>query len=107
VCFLLSALCLLLAVAVRAPLTIALTALALGIQAAAVPVATTSWVGDRAKAEDRPYTWAAIGVWSNMGTGLAILLGQSLLARLGGWPPAFVAFAVCYVACAALATRLT
>jgi MFS family permease len=95
-----------LAVVVRAPLTVALTALALGIQAAAVPVATTAWVGDRAKAEDRPYTWAAIGLWSNVGTGLAILAGQSLLSKLGGWPPAFVAFALCYLACALLATRL-
>ncbi len=105
-CFILSAVCLTLAVVVHQPITIAIAALALGVQAAAVPVATTSWVGDRARAEDRPYTWAAIGVWSNMGTGLSILVGQSLVGGLGGWQPAFLAFAACYLVCAGLATRL-
>ncbi len=104
--FLASATALLLAVFVHHPAVFALCATMLGVQAAVVPVGLTSWVGDRAAAEDRPSTYAAIQLWSNVGTGLAILGGSRLLSVLGGWQGSFVCFAAIYLVCMVIASRL-
>lgn len=104
--FLCAVVALLLAAWLHHPAVFALCACALGVQAAVVPVGLMSWVGDRASAEHRPSTYAAVQVWSNMGTGLAILGGTQLLAALGGWQGGFLLFALIYLICTALATRL-
>lgn len=104
--FLTSAIALLLAALLHHPVLFALCAAALGVQAAVVPVGLMTWVGDRAAAADRPSTFAAVQLWANMGTGLAILGGHSLLALLGGWQGSFVFFAALFLACTALASRL-
>ena len=104
--FLASATSLLLAVFVHHPAVFALCATMLGVQAAVVPVGLTSWVGDRAAAEDRPSTYAAIQLWSNVGTGLAILGGSRLLSVLGGWQGSFTFFAAIYLVCMVIASRL-
>ena len=49
---------------------------------------------------------AAVNLWSNMGTGLALLGGPALLSGLGGWRGSFTFFAVTFLCCAALASRL-
>jgi hypothetical protein len=41
-----------------------------------------------------------------MGTGLALLGGPALLSGLGGWRSSFTFFAVIFLTCAALASRL-
>ena len=104
--FLASAGSLLLAAWLHQPGLLALCAAALGVQAAVVPVGLTTWVGDRAGAGDRPHTYAAVALWSNMGTGLAILGGHALLAVLGGWRGSFTFFAAIFLICALLASRL-
>ncbi len=104
--FLGSATALLLAVFVHHPVVFGLCAAMLGVQAAVVPVGLTSWVGDRAAAEDRPSTYAAIQLWSNVGTGLAILGGSRLLSVLGGWQGSFTFFAAIYLVCMLIASRL-
>jgi len=105
--FLASAIALLLAVLLRRPAIFAACAAMLGVQAAIVPVGLTSWVGDRVAVGDRPSTYAAIQLWSNVGTGLAILGGSTLLSVLGGWQESFVLFAAIFLVCTALASRLT
>jgi predicted MFS family arabinose efflux permease len=97
---------LLLAALAHHAVVLALCAVALGIQAAVVPVGLTAWVGSRAGAADRPATFAAIQLWSNMGTGLAIMGGGRLLSLLGGWQGTFGVFALIFALCAALAWRL-
>jgi MFS family permease len=97
---------LLLTALLQQPALLVLCALALGVQAAVVPVGLTTWVGDHARAENRPYTYAAVALWSNMGTGLAILGGPWLLAVLGGWRGIFGFFAAIFLICALLARRL-
>ncbi len=104
--FLASATALLLAVFVHHPVVFSLCAAMLGVQAAVVPVGLTSWVGDRAAAEDRPSTYAAIQLWSNVGTGLAILGGSRLLSVLGGWQGSFTFFAAIYLVCMVIASQL-
>lgn len=104
--FSVSAVCLALAAFSHVAALLAVCALALGVQAAVVPVALTSWVGDRATAEDRPYAYAAVSIWSNVGTGGAVLLGQSLIGLLGGWQATFGFFAIVFVVCALLTRRL-
>ena len=104
--FLASAGALLLAAWLHQPALLALCAAALGVQAAVVPVGLATWVGDRAGAADRPHTYAAVNLWSNMGTGLALLGGPALLSGLGGWRGSFTIFAVIFLTCAALASRL-
>jgi MFS family permease len=97
---------LLLTALLQQPALLVLCALALGVQAAVVPVGLTTWVGDHARAENRPYTYAAVALWSNMGTGLAILGGPWLLTVLGGWRGIFGFFAAIFLICALLARRL-
>jgi len=104
--FLASASSLLLAAGLHQPALLVVCAAALGVQAAVVPVGLTTWVGDRARTEDRPHTYAAVALWSNMGTGLAILGGHALVSVLGGWRGSLTFFAVIFLACAGLAARL-
>ena len=101
-----SAVALLLAAALQHPLVFLICAAVLGVQAAVVPVGLTAWVGHRAEAADRPSTFAAIQMWFNMGTGLAILGGPQMLSILGGWRGSFTFFAAIFLACTALASRL-
>jgi predicted MFS family arabinose efflux permease len=104
--FLITGAALLLADLVHHPAVLAMCAVALGIQAAIVPVGLTAWVGSKASAADRPSTFAAIQLWFNVGTGLAILGGGRLLSLLGGWQGSFIAFALIFAACATLASWL-
>lgn len=104
--FLTAAAALVLAALLHNAIVLALCAVALGVEAAVVPVGLMTWVGDHARAEDRPSTYAAVSLWSNMGTGLTILAGQSLLHILGGWQVAFAFFAALFLICAILARRL-
>jgi MFS family permease len=104
--FLASAGSLLLAAWLHQPALLVVCAAALGVQAAVVPVGLTTWVGDRARTEERPHTYAAVALWSNMGTGLAILGGPALVVVLGGWRGSLTFFAVIFLACAGLAGRL-
>lgn len=104
--FLASSISLLLAAVLQQPWLLAVCAVALGIHASIVPIGLATWVGDRAVAEDRPYTYAAVSLWSNVGTGLAILGGQSLLAALGGWQGTFALFGGLFLVCVLLTWRL-
>jgi predicted MFS family arabinose efflux permease len=104
--FLITGATLLLAALLHHPAVLAICAAALGIQAAIVPVGLTAWVGGKADAANRPASFAAIQLWFNVGTGLAILGGGRLLSLLGGWQGSFIAFALIFAACATLAARL-
>jgi MFS family permease len=104
--FLASSLSLLLTALLHQPWLLAVCAVALGVHASIVPIGLATWVGDRAVAEDRPHTYAAVSLWSNVGTGLAILGGQSLLTLLGGWQGTFALFSGLFFICALLTRRL-
>lgn len=106
VLFLSSAAALGLAAWLHHAVVLAICACVLGVQAAIVPVGLTAWVGNRAGVADRPSTFAAIQLWFNIGTGLAILGGQRLLAVLGGWQGSFTFFAAVFLVCALLASRM-
>jgi len=104
--FLLSALGLLLAAAWTHPITIALSISALGVQGGIVPPVSMALIGDSVQPERRHLAFGAIFVWRDLGVVIALLGGQFLRLRLGGFGPTFLIFGTVFLMCAFLSTRL-
>jgi MFS family permease len=84
------------------PVVLLLTSMALGLQVGFVPVSVMALIGDETEEGRRHLAFGAIYVWSNLGVGLTIVLGQ-YLRLLFGFRTGFLTFALLFLLCAGLA----
>lgn len=90
----------------RAMISLSLCGLALGIQAALVPTASTAFVGDIVSGPRRHFGLGAIFMWRDFGVVVALLVGKAL-SELVSHRAAFFAFAGLFVLCSFVTMLLT
>jgi MFS family permease len=87
-------------------LTLAFSALSLGIQGGLVPVATMAMIGDSVSSERRHLGFSATFVWRDLGVVVSLFLGQYLSSIMGGFKGTFLVFSVIFMICAILSLPL-
>lgn len=86
--------------------TLAFSALSLGLQGGLVPVATMAIIGDSIPSERRHLGFSATFVWRDLGVVVSLFLGQYLSSLMGGFRGTFLIFSAIFMICAMLSLPL-
>ncbi|MGB9596139.1 MAG: MFS transporter [Candidatus Poribacteria bacterium] len=86
--------------------TLAFSALSLGLQGGLVPVSAMAIIGDSVNTERRHLAFSATFVWRDLGVVLSLFLGQYISSKLGGFNGTFIIFAGVFFICALISLSL-
>jgi MFS family permease len=87
-------------------LTLAFSALSLGLQGGLVPVTAMAIIGDSVPSERRHLAFSATFVWRDLGVVVSLFLGQYLSSLMGSFRGTFLIFSVIFLLCAILSFPL-
>jgi len=90
----------------KGPLSLALSALVMGLMQGNVPVASMRIVGDSARKGRRHLAFGAIYVWRDLGVVAGLLGGEAFSKAVGDFGTSLVVFAALFLLCAALSPSL-
>jgi MFS family permease len=86
--------------------TLAFSALSLGLQGGLVPVSAMAIIGDSVPSERRHLAFSATFVWRDLGVVLSLFFGQYISSKLGGFNGTFIIFACVFLICALISLSL-
>lgn len=86
--------------------TLAFTALSLGLQGGLVPVSAMAIIGDSVNTERRHLAFSATFVWRDLGVVLSLFFGQYISSKLGGFSGTFIIFAGIFFICSLISLSL-
>ncbi|HGE72032.1 TPA: MFS transporter [Candidatus Poribacteria bacterium] len=86
--------------------TLAFSALSLGLQGGLVPVSAMAIIGDSVNTERRHLAFSATFVWRDLGVVLSLFFGQYISSKLGGFNGTFIIFAGIFLICALISLSL-